>query len=172
MPWGGSMQNKHKGFTLIELMVTIAVMAIIAMMAAPSFIDIMRKNQLNSDTRDFIRLLVETRSEAIFKQQSRKITFNGSGGFKNWINTEYVERDTAATTTDADIGIGGDSLEFTRLGQAKVDKSQCFVMQHMRDNSLKAYVLVQKVGTVLYSKTASSCNYEKAKIEESSGSGS
>ncbi|MDN5677915.1 MAG: prepilin-type N-terminal cleavage/methylation domain-containing protein, partial [Acinetobacter sp.] len=30
------MQNKHKGFTLIELMVTIAVMAIIAMMAAPS----------------------------------------------------------------------------------------------------------------------------------------
>ncbi len=38
------MQNKQKGFTLIELMVTIAVMAIIAMMApAPSF------NEINSN---------------------------------------------------------------------------------------------------------------------------
>ncbi len=31
--------KKNQGFTLIELMVTIAVMAIIAMMAAPSFGD-------------------------------------------------------------------------------------------------------------------------------------
>ena len=38
------MQRKEQGFTLIELMVTIAVMAIIAMMAAPSFGD-MRDNQ-------------------------------------------------------------------------------------------------------------------------------
>ncbi len=43
------MQNKHKGFTLIELMVTIAVMAIIAMMAAPSFTGMVRSNQLNGD---------------------------------------------------------------------------------------------------------------------------
>lgn len=43
---GGAMQqtNKNQGFTLIELMVTIAVMAIIAMMAAPSFGN-MRINQ-------------------------------------------------------------------------------------------------------------------------------
>lgn len=39
------MQRKEQGFTLIELMVTIAVMAIIAMMAAPSFGDLVaRKN--------------------------------------------------------------------------------------------------------------------------------
>ena len=39
MLFGGSMQRtkKNHGFTLIELMVTIAVMAIIATMAAPSF---------------------------------------------------------------------------------------------------------------------------------------
>ena len=167
------MQNKQKGFTLIELMVTIAVLAIIAMMAAPSFGDMLRKNQLNSDTREFINLLAETRSEAIFKQRNQKITLDGSDGFKNWKKTEQVERDANATTANTDIAIGGDALEFTRLGHvSSIDKAQCFVMQHMRDNSLKAYVLVQKVGTVLYSKTASSCNYEKAKIEESSGSGS
>jgi type IV fimbrial biogenesis protein FimT len=45
------MQNKHKGFTLIELMVTIAVMAIIAMMAAPSFGDMLQRQNLNKSTR-------------------------------------------------------------------------------------------------------------------------
>lgn len=34
--------KKNKGFTLIELMVTIAVLAIVAMMAAPSFIKLVR----------------------------------------------------------------------------------------------------------------------------------
>ncbi|EOZ4902993.1 type IV pilin protein, partial [Acinetobacter baumannii] len=36
----------QEGFTLIELMVTVAVMAIIAMMAAPSFTQTIRKNEL------------------------------------------------------------------------------------------------------------------------------
>ena len=72
------MRHKENGFTLIELMVTIAVMAIIAMMAAPSFTQTIRKNQLISDTRDFVDLLAETRSEAIFKQSDRVVALDSS----------------------------------------------------------------------------------------------
>lgn len=67
-----------RGFTLIELLVTIAVLAIIAMMAAPSFIQMVRSNQLRSDTRDFVDLLSETRSEAIFKQSDRVVALDSS----------------------------------------------------------------------------------------------
>ena len=64
---GGSMQQtkKNQGFTLIELMVTVAVMAIIAMMAAPSFGDLVARKQLDTTARDFALIFGETRGQAI-----------------------------------------------------------------------------------------------------------
>ena len=58
------MQNKHKGFTLIELMVTIAVMAIIAMMAAPSFGDMLQRQNLNKSTKELVATLNQARAKA------------------------------------------------------------------------------------------------------------
>ena len=62
---GGSMQRKEQGFTLIELMVTMAVMAIIAMMAAPSFGNLVARKQLDTTARDFALIFGETRGQAI-----------------------------------------------------------------------------------------------------------
>src|SRR5690606_42093539 len=61
---GGSMQ-KEKGFTLIELMVTIAVLAIVAMIAAPSFGDLIAKRKLDTTARDFALVFGEARGQAI-----------------------------------------------------------------------------------------------------------
>ena len=147
---GGAMQqiNKNQGFTLIELIVTIAVMAIIAMMAAPSFTQTIRKNQLIGDTRDFVDLLAETRSEAIFKQQNRIVALDNSIAtfYKKW---------TPIHVTRAS---GDTSVTFNRLGQSTVGgNGQCFVIQHNNDSTLKSYVYVQKGGTVVYNKTGTSC---------------
>lgn len=68
----------QEGFTLVELMVTIAVMAIIALMAAPSFTKTIRKNELIVDTSNFVNLLTETRSEAVFKQTNRVLALDSS----------------------------------------------------------------------------------------------
>ncbi len=137
-----------KGFTLVELMVTIAVLAIIASMAAPSFIRIIRSNQLASDTRNFVDLLSETRSEAIFKQNNRVLALDSSVAtpYKLWIATHVTKNS------------GDTSVTFNRLGQTTVTTNgQCFVFQHNSDSTLKAYVYVQKGGTVVYNKTATSC---------------
>ncbi|EYT46389.1 prepilin-type N-terminal cleavage/methylation domain protein, partial [Acinetobacter sp. 478810] len=45
------------GFTLVELMVTIAVMAIIAMMAAPSMSNLLESKRLDGNQRDLINTL-------------------------------------------------------------------------------------------------------------------
>ena len=57
--------QKEKGFTLIELMVTIAVLAIVAMIAAPSFGDLIAKRKLDTTARDFALVLGEARGQAI-----------------------------------------------------------------------------------------------------------
>ncbi|MEJ8517869.1 prepilin-type N-terminal cleavage/methylation domain-containing protein, partial [Acinetobacter baumannii] len=55
----------QEGFTLVELMVTIAVMAIIALMAAPSMSNLLESKRLDANQRDLINTLSEAKSQAI-----------------------------------------------------------------------------------------------------------
>ncbi len=73
---GGSMQRKEQGFTLIELMVTIAVMAIIATMAAPSFSDILLSQNLNRSAQELVGQLNNARSEAVLERREVKVKLN------------------------------------------------------------------------------------------------
>lgn len=57
--------GKTRGFTLIELMVTIAVLAVIAMMAVPSFGNLIARKQLDTTAKDFALVFGETRGQAI-----------------------------------------------------------------------------------------------------------
>lgn len=54
-----------RGFTLIELMVTISVLAIVLAIAVPSFQDMVRRNRLTSETNNLVSALAIARSEAI-----------------------------------------------------------------------------------------------------------
>lgn len=54
-----------RGFTLIEMMVTIAVMAIIAGIAFPNLRDFVVNNRVSTQTNEFVAVLNFARSEAI-----------------------------------------------------------------------------------------------------------
>ena len=69
---GGSMQ-KNKGFTLIELMVTIAVIAIIAGMAAPFMNNMLLNQNLNKSTNTLISVMNEARAQAVLNRQNVKV---------------------------------------------------------------------------------------------------
>lgn len=60
----GVLVKQNQGFTLIELMVTVAVLAIIVMAAAPSFGDMMERQQLNSSTQNLVGILSQARAQA------------------------------------------------------------------------------------------------------------
>lgn len=64
-----------KGFTLVELMVTVAVLAIVAMMAAPSFGNMVERRQLDMTTRELALVFGEARGEAIALRKDITIKF-------------------------------------------------------------------------------------------------
>lgn len=65
------------GFTLIELMVTVAILAIVLAVGVPSFQRFIRDNQVRTDTNAFISGLQLARSEAV--KRGTQVSVNAAG---------------------------------------------------------------------------------------------
>ena len=72
-----------QGFTLVELLVTLAVLAIIAALAVPSYQDFVQKRQITSAAEQITSFIGEARSEAIRRNDNVTVTFNRTSA-TNW----------------------------------------------------------------------------------------
>jgi type IV fimbrial biogenesis protein FimT len=75
---------RNRGFTLVEMMITIAVMALVLSLAVPSFTNMIRNNRLASGSNELISALTYARSEAV----------------KRRLNVSVCVRDGEACSTD------------------------------------------------------------------------
>lgn len=75
-------QNVERGFTIIELMVVVAVLAIIATVAVPSFQQIIENNRLATEANRIFSAMSYARSEAVRVGDDASMTA-ATGGFSN-----------------------------------------------------------------------------------------
>ncbi|HJR72154.1 MAG TPA: GspH/FimT family pseudopilin [Luteimonas sp.] len=95
----------HAGFTLVELVVTLAVVAIIVSMAVPSFTGLMNSNRLTSQSNEIIAALQSARMDAIrrnapayFCSSNNNATCTNTSPWTGWIVYTDIDRDN---TVDA-----------------------------------------------------------------------
>lgn len=58
-------ENRFRGFSMIELMVTVAIIAIVATIALPSFNDVIVRNRIVSQSNELMAALSFARTEAL-----------------------------------------------------------------------------------------------------------
>jgi type IV fimbrial biogenesis protein FimT len=94
--------KKHTGFTLIELIVTLAIAAILITIGAPSFRDFIMNNRLVSQANEFAAAVNIARSAAIKQQRNAYITSNSG---TNWANgwTVWVDNNGDGAQTASEI---------------------------------------------------------------------
>ncbi|WP_347453514.1 GspH/FimT family pseudopilin [Acinetobacter thermotolerans] len=80
--------RRQNGFTLIELMVTIGVLAIVATLAAPSFGNLMNQQNLKKSTNELIGVLQQARSKAVLERRDIKVELQSAETTTLVANTE------------------------------------------------------------------------------------
>mgnify|MGYP003634819119 CR=1 FL=1 len=132
--------SRIMGFTLIELMVTVAVLAIVLTVAVPSFANMVNGNRLTSQANDILAGLILARTEAIKQNQSvifchsvdgANCSAPPAGGWQGWLVRGTVDNTPLATgvmqsarlrvmassnVVDATIDSTGNSIRFNPQG--------------------------------------------------------
>lgn len=78
-----------KGFTLIELMIVIVIMAIFAAIAIPSYQTYMRKGEESKAMQEMLRI-----SQELERYKSKNFNYQG---FASGANTAFLVRNTSYT---------------------------------------------------------------------------
>lgn len=92
-----------RGFTLIELMVTLAVAAVLMMVAVPSLTTFKRNAELTSATNTLLASINAARGEAMKRGRSAMVVANGSSWSSGW--TVFVDTVATQSYTDADFTV-------------------------------------------------------------------
>lgn len=150
-----------RGFTLIELMVTLALLAVIVSLGVPSFTDTLRAWQRDAATRAFISHLQMARSEAIKSSRQVVICTSADGascaGDTNWMQgwIVFIDRDIDRTF-DADetiIATRGASTGLVRM-QTTNNRSNFFFLPSGLMPARQSTLRIEPRGSISLEQTA------------------
>ena len=96
--------TRFKGFTLVELMVILALVAIIAAIAVPNFNNLVKNNRLEAQAEELNALLQYARSEAVIRKVTTTVTLDDDTG-------------------EVDVAAGGSTLRSTTLSLGNITLS-------------------------------------------------
>ncbi|PHR11223.1 MAG: general secretion pathway protein GspH [Sphingopyxis sp.] len=146
-----------RGFTLIELMVAIAVLAIVTAIGLPAFSGTFERSRADADISDLLRAMNLARIEAI--NHSEEVTVTALSN-NDWTKSLLIERNgqvvrryaglIAGATVTSTGGVG--SVVFDGLGGLKAPAT-ALVFRYRRGDTVKGLV-VCPTGRIL---TGASC---------------
>ncbi|HBB16701.1 MAG TPA: hypothetical protein DCZ97_06730 [Syntrophus sp. (in: bacteria)] len=113
---GFSMKRFNKtGFSLPELMIIVAIVAIVSAIAAPNYTDYMAGRRLKGAARLVMSDLMAARAKAVSQNIDVAVTFTSNYGYTI---TGESARDIRNDYYDVTLGASGNPISFTSRGTA------------------------------------------------------
>lgn len=153
--------NKNKGFTLIELMITIAVLAIISTMAVPSMGNLLEKQRFQKKERELLSILTQTKSQAILKRGDITANLNSTSAntdtVMNWDKGANVGLTIQTLSATQTLGTySGTSLVFDKNGLVSSLSQDALISLCNTKLNIKKQLVLTRLGTV-YTKPEGTC---------------
>lgn len=105
-----------RGFTLVELLVTLAVMAILLTLAAPAFSEFLSNQRLTTQTTQIASAIASARSEAVTR--AKTLTLCASADQSNCAGSDWEAGWIMFVDEDGDGAVDGGSDEILLVQQA------------------------------------------------------
>jgi len=106
----------QKAFTLIEIMIVVAIMGLILAMGMPSIVRTLRKDGMRKAVDDIMEACQSARSEAILKQKTADVEFHPMDGT---ISAPGFKGATLPKNVEIQI-LGVNFVQFERADEAKI----------------------------------------------------
>ncbi len=151
----------HRGFSLLELMVVLAIVVIIASIAVPGFSSLIQNNRLNSATHSVLGALQIARSEAVTLRSAIKVcaantALNACEDTTDWNNGVLIMRGTtllrAVPSAQTGVSVAASTKEVVYQGNGTTSAATITVS----DSSGKKQVI--KVNAIGQACSGSACS--------------
>jgi type IV fimbrial biogenesis protein FimT len=114
-PMNNRKAARERGFTVIELMITVAIIAIVIALAAPSFTDFLAKKRIEGVLSELATDLQYARSEAVSRNATIRVTF-GTGCYLITAQPDGSSPSSTCSQTAAPtLGTGAVNLKQVQL---------------------------------------------------------
>lgn len=143
--------KKQRGFTLVELMISISIMGLITVLAVPGFTRFLQSWKLQGDANQFATVLRTARAAAVTKNSSVVFTFDTDND--NYFYFEDTNRNGArdngeyrSAVYNLETGIAfaghtlsGSTLTFGTMGNTRESGSVTFRNTFNRTRTVRIY---------------------------------
>ncbi|WP_115047012.1 GspH/FimT family pseudopilin [Xanthomonas arboricola] len=166
--------RRSTGFTLVELIIAIAVLAILLTIALPSFRGVIRSNRVASSANETLGLLSLARSEAIRNRRGGGVCGSASGtacdnnwgsGMLAWADTDVdgafkggdtVLRFVSIDPSLSNSGPSGATIAFDGRGRRVASTNQQITLQPMTcdGQALRRTLFVNAAGQITSQKSS------------------
>ncbi|MFV8784175.1 GspH/FimT family pseudopilin [Microbulbifer sp. SA54] len=126
------------GFTLVELMITLSILAIVTSLAVPSFNDMIRRNKRVACGNELVGALQFGRTEAV--RVGRPVTVTAPNGIEQGVvvyrddngdgnvdNDEILQQTAACDVASLEVTTG--DIEFSYLADGQTNMADNFVLE-------------------------------------------
>jgi|TARA_R110001592_G_scaffold159582_2_gene391166 prepilin-type N-terminal cleavage/methylation domain-containing protein len=134
------MCTRHiKGFTLIELMIVLSLLAVLAFLAIPSFVGLIRDNQVQAQSEEMNAMLQYARSESLIRRRAINVEINAASGEVEVLTGVEILRTATFDTNGVDFISSHPLLTYRPNGTSTIGD---FRATFCRDNlGNKGYVI-------------------------------